>query len=129
MNTAQPVSFPPGPRLSGGISRSTAASTSAASSAVKNIQGPGRTIAGADAVPGFHGMPPISVRARPDDVPATKRAAVETRKERRDSAEGKPPVILDSAGDSLELPTQCNPCNKRTLGALKWFRSWNKLFG
>src|SRR5450631_4357421 len=83
MKTAQPASLPPGPRSSGGIRRSTAASISEASSDVKNIHGPGRTSAGGVAVPGSHGMPPLRVRARPALVPATSKAAVETRSERR----------------------------------------------
>src|SRR5665213_1780392 len=85
MKTAQPASLPPGPRSSGGIRRSTAASTKEASSDVKNIQGPGRTNIGGLASPGCHGIPPVRVRARPAVVPAKSSAAVETSSERRDS--------------------------------------------
>src|SRR5271154_1954244 len=85
MNPAPPASLPPGPRSSGGISRSTAASTSAASSAVKNIQGPGRTCSGGGAVPGDHGISPEIVRALPLVIPTIKKAAVEYNSDLRDN--------------------------------------------
>src|SRR5580693_8244511 len=84
MKTAHPASLPPGPRLSGGISRSTAASITAASSAVKNIHGPGRTTTGGVAVPASHGRPPASVRARAKVVPTKKNAAAEPSNKRLD---------------------------------------------
>src|SRR5580704_6352848 len=46
MKTAQPASLPPGVCGSGGINRSTSASTAAPSSAVKYVQGPGLTSVG-----------------------------------------------------------------------------------
>src|ERR1700722_3579812 len=87
MNTAHPASLPPGPRLSGGISRSTAASIVAASSAVKNIQGPGRTTPGGVAVPASHGRPPARVRAWARVVQAKTNAAAEVSNKRRDRFE------------------------------------------
>src|SRR5664279_1841830 len=83
MKTAHPASLPPGPRSSGGIRRSTAASISAASSAVKNIHGPGRTSVGGLAAPGSHGRAPFSVRARATVEPATSSAAVDASIARR----------------------------------------------
>src|SRR5271169_4861413 len=93
MNTAHPASLPPGPRSSGGIRRSTAASISAASSAVKNIQGPGRTGKGGEAAPASQGIPPEMVRERAP-VPATSRAAVEASNERREMLEGERLAIV-----------------------------------
>ena len=87
LGSAHPASFPPGPRLSGGIRRSTAASITAASSAVKNIQGPGRTITGGVAVPASHGRLPLRVRARAKVVPTRTNAAADANNERRDGCE------------------------------------------
>src|SRR3984885_767646 len=87
MNTAHPASFPPGPRLSEGIKRSTAASITAASSAVKNIQGPGRTTTGGVAVPASHGRLPLRVRARAKVVPTRTNAVADANNERRDGCE------------------------------------------
>src|SRR5438105_2086583 len=67
MNTAQPASLPPGARGSGGISRSTNASTAAPSSGVKNSHGPGRTGVGGEPASGCHGRPPEIRRAQVDD--------------------------------------------------------------
>ncbi len=72
-----------------GISRSTAASISAASSAVKNIHGPGRAGSGGVAVPGDHGIAPEIVRALPLVIPAIKKAAVEYNSDRRDNLASK----------------------------------------
>src|ERR1700720_1283315 len=84
MNTAHPASLPPGPRSSAGIRRSTAASTNEASSAEKNIHGPGRTAAGGLAVPGLHGIPSPIVEAPAEIEFAKRQTAVEARSERRD---------------------------------------------
>jgi leucyl/phenylalanyl-tRNA--protein transferase len=77
--------LPPGPRSSGGISRSAAASIADASSAVKNIHGPGRTTVGGVAVPGAHGIAPLMDNARAALVLDTMSAAVEVRSSRRES--------------------------------------------
>ena len=87
MNTAHPASLPPGPRLSGGIRRSTTASITAASSAVKNIQGPGSTTTGGVAVPASQGSPPATARACAKVVPTKKNAAAELSNKRRDGCE------------------------------------------
>src|SRR6201984_459086 len=55
MKTAQPASLPPGVCGSGGINRSTSASTAAPSSAVKYIHGPGVTAVGGAPASGAHG--------------------------------------------------------------------------
>src|SRR5882672_11309946 len=85
MKTAQPTSLPPGPRSSGGISRSTAA---------KNCHGPGRTGIGGVAVPGRHGMPPVIVRASPDVVLVRRTAAADASSERRDILVGEKASII-----------------------------------
>src|ERR1051326_1228092 len=64
MNTAQPASLPPANFGSGGINRSTNASTVAPSSAVKNSQPPGCVWAGGIPAEGCHGNFPAIVRAR-----------------------------------------------------------------
>src|SRR4051795_1951871 len=84
MNTAHPASLPPAPRSSGGINRSTADSTIAASSPVKNSHGPGLHGAGGFAAPGSHGMLPLKTRA-PADFEPSANAAAEPRKIRRDN--------------------------------------------
>src|SRR5450631_1623431 len=84
MNTAHPASLPPGPRPSGGIRRSTTASTTDASSDVKNIHGPGRTGTGGAPAPGTQGKPWLIVSARPIVVVASKKAALVARSDRRD---------------------------------------------
>src|SRR5882757_2756680 len=94
MKTAHPASLPPGPRSSRGISRSTVASTSDASSDVKNCQGPGRTGTGGVAVPGRHGMPPLTVRASPEVVLVKKIAALDASNERRDILTGEKASII-----------------------------------
>jgi len=58
------------------------ASISAASSAVKNTHGPGRTGTGGVAEPGHHGMPRLMVRAEAD-VAVMRRVAVDVSNERR----------------------------------------------
>src|SRR5215813_6137649 len=57
MKTAQPASLPPGVCGSGGINRSTSASTAAPSSAVKYVHGPGFTAVGGAPAFGSHGKP------------------------------------------------------------------------
>src|SRR5260370_1253190 len=65
MKTAHPQSLPPGVSGSGGISRSTKASTAAPSSGVKNTHGPGLTAWGGSPANGRQGIPvpPAKVRA------------------------------------------------------------------
>src|SRR3954454_419605 len=85
MKTAHPASLPPALRASGGMSRSTAASIVAASSALKNSHGPGRHGAGGFARLGLHGMGPLAMRACADTELATMQAAEASnrRRERR----------------------------------------------
>src|SRR5260370_37204278 len=65
MKTAHPQSLPRGVSGSGGISRSTKASTAAPSSGVKNTHGPGLTAWGGSPANGRQGIPvpPAKVRA------------------------------------------------------------------
>src|SRR5947207_12562675 len=65
MKTAHPQSFPPAVSGSGGINRSTKASTAAPSSGVKNTHGPGLTTWGGSPANGRQGIPvpPAKVRA------------------------------------------------------------------
>src|SRR5258706_6734380 len=83
MKTAQPASLPPGVSGSGGINRSTMASTAAPSSGVKNSHGPGRTNGGGTPASGFHGKPPAMVRARPEAVDKRSDSAVAASSSRR----------------------------------------------
>ena len=83
MKTAQPASLPPGVCGSGGISRSTSASTAAPSSEVKYTHGPGCTAVGG--VPAFvaHGKLPLTISARAEVAENTKAMAVVTSNSRR----------------------------------------------
>src|SRR3954452_14756530 len=83
MNTAQPASLPPAPRSSGGISRSTAAWTVAASSAMKNCHGPGRQGLGGFARLGLQGIAPVMIRALAE-TELTRMEAAEASKARRE---------------------------------------------
>src|SRR5665647_1020288 len=135
MKTAQPASLPPSPRSSDGIRRSTAASIKAASSDVKNIQGPGRTRAGGFAAPGSHGMPPLRVRARPSAVLATSSAAVEASSERRDNlAEDRKSTVGISLFSSrngvakrtvTRSSTSISPCSPRPVVRFLSYLAWN----
>src|SRR6516164_6086994 len=104
MNAAHPASLPPVLSSSGGIKRSTAASTREASSAEKNVHGPGRAGIGGDAAPGSHGSPPVMMRAYVAAVLAITSAAVDASRDRREI------LISDcvcmwtgSAGDGLKF--------------------------
>src|SRR5579872_6816670 len=83
MKTAQPASLPPGVFGSGGIRRSTRASTEAASSAVKNSQPPGRTGIGGTPAEGCHGNLPTRMRARAGTSDSRNEAMLPSRTPRR----------------------------------------------
>src|SRR6266404_6665963 len=76
MKTAQPPSLPPGVCGSGGISRSTSASTAAPSSAVKYTHAPGRTDVGGAPAFGAQGKLPLTIRARAEVVEKHNHTAV-----------------------------------------------------
>jgi hypothetical protein len=61
------------------------------------------------------------VRARPDVVPATSNAAVETRSARRDSAEGKPLIIVEFRL-TPRIAHRVQLCHKQTPLTRKKFR-------
>src|SRR6516225_2807415 len=80
---AQPASLPPGVSGSGGIRRSTKASTVLPSCGVKQRQPSGVTAAGGSADPGFHGRPPLTIAARVVPEFSKSAIALEPRSRRR----------------------------------------------
>src|SRR5438132_5718648 len=83
MKTAQPASLPPGVCGSGGISRSTSASTAAPSSGVKYTHGPGRTGVGGAPAFGAQGRLPLTIKARAEVVEKNNHPAVVASSSRR----------------------------------------------
>src|SRR5215468_10981115 len=83
MKTAHPASLPPGVCGSGGINRSTSASTAAASSAVKYVHVPGFTAVGGAPAFGSHGMPPWTRPAKTEFVENNNVVAVVSISSRR----------------------------------------------
>src|SRR6516164_4098608 len=83
MKTAQPASLPPGVCGSGGINRSTSASTAAPSSAVKYVHGPGFTAVGGAPAFGSHGMRLWTTPAKTEFVENNKVVAVVSINSRR----------------------------------------------
>src|ERR1700750_1710028 len=83
MKTAHPASLPPGVCGSDGMIRSTIASIALASSTVKNFQGPGRSMCGADEGYGAQGTWPWITEARVNDVVPANQNVAEIRKRRR----------------------------------------------
>ena len=116
IKTAHPQSLPPGVSGSGGINRSTKASTAAPSSGVKNTHGPGLTACGGSPANGRHGnpLPPANVRALAPR--ATSSIAVEASNARRlgsqadglvSASAGSHDVVLASAESvSMAFPSQ-----------------------
>ena len=83
MKTAHPQSLPPGVSGSGGISRSTKASTAAPSSGVKNTHGPSLAAWGGSPANGRQGNPPPAANVRAPAARATSSIAVEGSNARR----------------------------------------------
>src|SRR5438105_15808698 len=77
MKTAHPQSLPPAVSASGGINRSTKASTAAPSSGVKNTHGPGSTACGGSPANGRHGIPVPPAKVHAPAVCVTSSNAVE----------------------------------------------------
>src|ERR1700684_4227081 len=96
MKTAQPQSFPPGVSGSGGINRSTKASTAALSSGAKNTHGPGLTAWGGSPPTGRHGNP-----APPGKISA--RAAEAARSMAVEASNARLRVIIADDADSALL--------------------------
>src|SRR5271163_5008124 len=83
MKTAHPQSLPPGVSGSGGIRRSTNASTVAPSSGVKNTHGPGVAAWGGSPANGRHGIPVPPAKVRALAARVTNSNAVEASNARR----------------------------------------------
>src|SRR5439155_13019472 len=99
MKIAQPASLPPGVCGSGGISRSTSASTAAPSSGVKYTHDPGCTGVGGAPAFGAHGKLPLTIRARAEVVENNNHTAVVASSSRRLRAEA-----VDRRQDVLGTP-------------------------
>src|SRR3954452_2784441 len=102
MKPAQPQSLPPGDRWSAGISRSTMASTVAASPGVKKYQPSGLTGLGGSPAKGDQGMVPDRM-APPAEAARIGTAATEASRRRRLSKRASNIVFPppNSAGDSV----------------------------
>jgi hypothetical protein len=83
MKTAHPQSLPPGVSGSGGISRSTKASTAAPSSGEKNTHGPGFAAWGGSPANGRHGIPVPPAKDRAPAARAISNIAVDASSARR----------------------------------------------
>src|SRR5262245_5033249 len=83
MKTAQPTSLPPGVSGSGGLRRTTSASTALASSSVRSRHGPVPAAMGGSAEPGLPGSEPLTISAFATSELTNKAAAVEVRSSRR----------------------------------------------
>ena len=110
MNTAQPQSFPPGVSGSGGISRSTKASTVSPSCGVKKCQPPGVAGDGGLADPGCHGRAPLITVARAAGDTMHNASAVDPKSCRRltrctgfKSCSAAYPATRDSGGGSAAV--------------------------
>src|ERR1700724_1054880 len=104
MKTAQLASLPPGVCASGGISRSTSASTAAPSSGVKYTHGPGRTGLGGAPAFGAQGKLPLTIRARAEVVEKNNHTAVVASSSRR-----LRPEAVARGQDVLGLPSFSPP--------------------
>src|SRR5580692_5615031 len=104
MKTAQPQSLPPGVSRSGGINRSTNASTVAPSSGVKNTHGPGLATCGGSPANGRQGIPAPPGRVRASAARATSSNAVEASNVRR-LVRGGDGLALRLTGPHNDAPT------------------------